>query len=124
MKGRKCLEIEYASLKEKLQKSEFYEAVNLREFAPDDRRAQYMYYQHIRLPFPIEVFERCIGSRQEKHVIGWRVPDNKDEQNLSKSIKMCYEFEKNLPMSNMPMPRTGWNKCIPFLHGNIVLESC
>ena len=74
-----------------------YEPVNLRVFAPNEKRARSRYYRNLRLPFPVEVFEKTYGNNQEKVVIGWRIPEVFENRCQTKSNLICNDLIKKLP---------------------------
>ena len=65
----------YQSVKNALSNVNIYEPIDLRAFAPDEKRARHKYYRNLRLPFAVEVFEKIHGNNQEKVMSGWRIPE-------------------------------------------------
>ena len=87
----------YQSAKDALSNVNVYEPVDLRAFAPDEKRAWHKYYRNLRLPFAVEVFEKSHGNNQEKVMIAWRIPELLENRCQTKSNLICHDLIKHLP---------------------------
>ena len=87
----------YTELEEEINKKGLYDPINLREFAPEGKKARYHYYQRLRLPFDVDIFEKSMGNNQHKHMLIWKVPETSGEVHDLESIKICNKINNELP---------------------------
>ena len=94
--GSSSLIEKYNAVKSVLENKPFYDPVNLREYAPEDKCARCHYYNMLRLPFNVHIFEKSTGN-SEKHVFIWRIPDSDTDLSNTNSTSLCLKIDKELP---------------------------
>ena len=87
----------YIELKKHIQKLNDYVYCNVREFAPEDRKKRHVFYNQLRLPFTVEVFEKDPGGNKEKFFYLWKVPEAYHDRDRTKTEKICQDLSMNIP---------------------------